>query len=151
MKVLVVVLFFIFITSGCSKTADPIAFGEDGCAYCKMTIADKKYGAEIVTNTGKVHKFDAIECMINFEKKDHIKQGEIDKRLVITIDNPGTLVATDSARYLRARELPSPMGMYINGVSQDSISELATRYTGKVYTWDKLVSQFDKLPSLAQN
>ena len=31
-----------------------------------MTIVDKVHAAEIVTQKGKVYKFDATECMINF-------------------------------------------------------------------------------------
>ena len=31
-----------------------------------MTIVDKLHAAEIVTKKGKVYKFDATECMINY-------------------------------------------------------------------------------------
>jgi copper chaperone NosL len=33
-----------------------------------MTIVDKVHAAEIVTKKGKVCKFDATECMINYER-----------------------------------------------------------------------------------
>ena len=33
---------------------------------CKMTLVDKKFGAEVVTKKGKVYKFDDLNCMIKF-------------------------------------------------------------------------------------
>ena len=49
----------------CSPTVEPITFGDDQCTFCKMSIVDKRYGAEVLTTKGKVFKYDALECMIN--------------------------------------------------------------------------------------
>ncbi|MCC6312060.1 MAG: nitrous oxide reductase accessory protein NosL [Trueperaceae bacterium] len=45
--------------------ADPraIAFGVDVCPYCSMTVVDLRVTAQVVTPTGLVHHYDAIECL----------------------------------------------------------------------------------------
>ena len=49
----------------CTPEKQPIHYGQDDCSYCKMTIVDQRYGAEALTKTGKVYKYDAVECMVN--------------------------------------------------------------------------------------
>ena len=49
--------------SACSKGHQPINYGEDECEFCKMMVMDKRYGAELVTDKGKIYFFDSIECL----------------------------------------------------------------------------------------
>ena len=51
---------------GCSAKPEPLVFGKDACYTCKMTLVDSKYGAELVTQKGKIYKFDDLNCMLNF-------------------------------------------------------------------------------------
>ncbi len=60
------ILILLLIVTNCSVSPKAIDYGNDGCHFCKMTIVDKLHAAEVVTNKGKVYKFDATECMINF-------------------------------------------------------------------------------------
>ena len=63
------VLIFAILTvvlSACSISPQPINYGKDGCSFCKMTIVDKQHGTQIVTEKGKAFKFDAIECLLNY-------------------------------------------------------------------------------------
>ena len=41
----------------------PTTFGVDVCPYCSMTVVDLRFAAQVVTPTGLVHSYDAIECM----------------------------------------------------------------------------------------
>ncbi len=50
-------MFLAFSTMGCNTEPQPIKIGEDACSFCKMSIADNRYGAEIITKKGKVFKF----------------------------------------------------------------------------------------------
>ena len=50
----------------CTQEPEPLVYGKDVCQFCKMTLMDHKFGAELVTNKGKVYKFDDINCMLNF-------------------------------------------------------------------------------------
>src|SRR5690606_41500698 len=56
----------LLVLTSCNVGPQAIDYGKDGCHFCKMTIVDKLHAAEIVTNKGKIYKFDASECMINF-------------------------------------------------------------------------------------
>src|SRR5690606_41654244 len=50
----------------CSVGPEPLRYGEDACHSCRMTLMDKKFGAEVVSVKGKVFKFDDMNCMVNF-------------------------------------------------------------------------------------
>lgn len=59
----------LILASACGRKFEPIAYGKDACAHCKMTILDKRYAAEIVNPKGRVFKFDDIACLRGFEKE----------------------------------------------------------------------------------
>ena len=62
----ILTLLVLLMLISCNISPQPIDYGNDGCHFCKMTIVDKTHAAEIVTDKGKVYKFDATECMIHF-------------------------------------------------------------------------------------
>ena len=67
---------FIFLAS-CNTGPQPIKIGVDACAFCKMTIADEKFGGEIITGKNKIYKFDDIHCLLSFKNSPGAKQTEI--------------------------------------------------------------------------
>ena len=108
-----------------------------------MTIADKRYGAELVTKKGKVTKYDAVECLINSIYNDEIVDaGEIHSLWVIDFSDPGVLADATKCNYLQSSELPSPMGMFITPVlNKEKLSELTGQYIGEVYTWNEIIQR----------
>ena len=50
----VVVTIFILFLSSCSAKPEPFNYGKDICADCSMTIMDPKFGAQIITDKGKI-------------------------------------------------------------------------------------------------
>ena len=96
------------LLSSCNTEPQPINFGKDNCDFCKMTIIDKKFGAELVNKKGKVIKFDSGECMVNYLKID--KTFEADKFLIINYTNPEELIEADKSFFLRGGNVNSPMG-----------------------------------------
>jgi copper chaperone NosL len=60
------ILFAIVFLFGCKRSFEPINYGQDACAHCKMTILDKRFAAELIDEKGKVFKFDDIVCMREF-------------------------------------------------------------------------------------
>ena len=69
MKELLLITLIIFL-SACSNEPQPIMYGVDLCHHCKMTIMDKKFGAELINKKGKTLKFDSGECMVNYTSTD---------------------------------------------------------------------------------
>ncbi|HRI80568.1 MAG TPA: nitrous oxide reductase, partial [Cyclobacteriaceae bacterium] len=64
MRVIFVVLFLFM--AACSTEPEPLQYGKDTCHTCKMTLMDNKFGAEIVTDKGKIYKFDDMSCFLNY-------------------------------------------------------------------------------------
>ncbi len=87
----------------------PIAYGKEACANCLMTVSDSRFGAELVTRTGKVHVFDSAECLAEYVRAH---PAEATGSLWVTdFGRPGTLLPAAGADYLRTSEISSPMGL----------------------------------------
>ncbi|HLV52270.1 MAG TPA: hypothetical protein VKY44_10000, partial [Flavobacterium sp.] len=71
LKVLLTVSLLTLFLSSCSKEPKSIEFGVDNCDHCMMNISDVRYGAELITQKGKIYKFDDMYCMKTF-----LKEGE---------------------------------------------------------------------------
>lgn len=104
----------LFITSalsftGCQSGPKPIKFGQDACDFCKMTIADKKFGGELVSSKGKVFKFDDVNCIQDYLATGVFKE---EKPTVYLVDYnaTGKLIPASSAVLLQSDELHGPMG-----------------------------------------
>jgi copper chaperone NosL len=136
-KYIVLAFFFVAITA-CDKSAKPINYGEDQCDFCSMGIVQKTHAAQMVTEKGKQHKFDAIECMVNFIKDE---SGKFDNAtlLVANYNQPGEMIPAENASYLISENLPSPMGAYLTAFASLSDAEAAQeKLEGKIYQWDDL-------------
>ena len=102
-------VFFLLFFSACAATTEPIRYGHDACANCKMTLTDKRFGAEIVTMKGKVFKFDDLNCLVEYLKKGGIAEKEVSQIVSVDFNNPGSFVATEKAFFLQSAALKSPM------------------------------------------
>ncbi len=98
----------ISILSACSVEPEPINFGNDPCVYCKMTISDPKYGAELVTDKGRTYKFDAIECMIPYIKEN--PETKFSYIMAIAYDEPNKLKKVQELHFVKDEHFKSPMG-----------------------------------------
>lgn len=92
--------------AACAGQVHTIAFGIDNCAECRMRVSDQRFGAQIVTPTGKVVTFDSIECMYAY--LSHVQRSG--ERWVVTADHAGTLVREEEAEFRDDGALRPPMG-----------------------------------------
>ncbi|MCX7929233.1 MAG: nitrous oxide reductase accessory protein NosL [Chlorobi bacterium] len=121
----------------CSPAPEPIRYGLDECTLCKMIISDQRFGSEIVLTTGKVYKFDSIECMANYLRSKQFDTERIVFVLVTDYTMPGTLIDARKASFLRSEQLPSPMGADLSAYSDSmKASKSLNMYGGKVLSWD---------------
>ena len=119
---------------GCQVKPVPIQYGADACVFCKMNIVDNQHAAELVTNKGKVFKYDAIECMINDTTRN--KASDIALYLVNDYSKPGNLTDATKASYLISESIPSPMGAYLSAFGDAAAAHQAqNKYKGRVYSW----------------
>jgi copper chaperone NosL len=114
----------------CSTGPEPIRYGQDECAQCKMTLTDKRFGAEIVTSKGKVFKFDDLNCLVNFLDKGTVPGEQVAQTLAIDFARPQTFVAVEKAFFLSNEAIKSPMRGDIATFSTAADRDAASREIG---------------------
>jgi copper chaperone NosL len=73
-----------------------------------MTITDTRFGGELITDKGKIFKFDDIRCMAAY--LDNNRETKFSHTLVIDFESPNTFLEAGKASYVTSPELKSPMG-----------------------------------------
>lgn len=138
--VITVVLFFLFGLMACSVEPKKINIGKDACSFCKMSIADNRFGAEILTKKGKVYLFDDVHCLLEFIKTNTIQQSDIKETYFVGFENPNELIEAPKAFLLKSNELHSPMGGNIAGFTdQNKLRDAAAKFKGEAITWESLL------------
>ncbi len=131
----------LLILIGCNASPKAIDYGNDGCHFCKMTIVDKVHAAEIVTKKGKIYKFDATECMVNFMKE--FDRSQIKLFLSNDYLEPEVLIDATKATFLISQNIPSPMGAYLSAFKTKAEAEkIQAQKEGKLYSWGALIAYF---------
>lgn len=127
-----VAVFFLLVACGESGPA-PIQFGSDQCAYCRMTISDKKFASELITSKGKPYKFDSPECLFRFFSDETVEtRSKVASLWVTNYKQPGELIDAKSAFYLQNPEFRSPMGLNIAAFKTEAdVVAMFERYPGK--------------------
>jgi copper chaperone NosL len=149
MKKYLFVLSICSLLLACSTSPQPIDYGHVGCEFCKMTIVDQRYAAQLVTTKGKTFVFDAAECMINYTRAEENQRHKYSQILVTNYLVPTNLIDANTATYLRSEQLPSPMGEYITAVeSVETAKSLQEKHGGTIYDWNVLNSSFENLTTI---
>jgi len=133
----------LFFTS-CATGPEPIRYGKDNCHQCKMTLTDKRFGAEIVTKKGKVYKFDDLNCLVNFLKSGEVSAENIAQTLSVDFKNTGQFVDVQQAFFLENEAIKSPMRADIASFSQqqDLNAVKAEIGGGKELNWEGVKAGF---------
>jgi len=136
-------LMFLITLLACSTEPQPLLFGKDGCYACKMTLMDKKFGAEVVTKKGKVFKFDDVNCMINYLNSGAVEERDIAHRLVIDFAHPEKLIPVEHAFFLRSDNIKTPMASQVAAFESKEDFDVIKRELNGIYmVWGELVTQF---------
>ena len=142
MKKTYLAITIIFFGLSCRPEQKPIQYGHDKCAYCTMSIVDQRFGGELVTTKGKIFMFDAVECMINHIHEKKVQDEDISFLLTNTFDQPSKLLDVKKCFFLQSSNMPSPMGMYINPVSDfETATDLHKNNGGEIYQWNALMNK----------
>ena len=133
----------LLVFTSCNVRPQAINYGSDGCHFCKMTIVDKVHAAEIVTNKGKVYKFDASECMIHFMKE--FDNAEIKLYLSNNYTEPEALIDATKATFLISKNIPSPMGAFLSAFkTENEAQKFQTEKGGTLYSWNQLLEHLNR-------
>ena len=85
-----------------------IAVGKDQCANCKMTISEPKYATQLITEKGRLYKFDDISCMNDYEVSNTESTGNA-KTYVADFPS-GEFIEKTTATFIKGGDIKSPMG-----------------------------------------
>lgn len=137
-----VVMSVLFLAS-CTVEPEPLQYGQDACHTCKMTLMDRKFGAELVTTKGKVYKFDDVNCMLTFYHSGELEHRDFAYKLVTDFSHPAKLIEAADAFYLKSPAIKSPMASQIAAFQEKaSMDEVKKEAKGIYLVWGELVTQF---------
>jgi copper chaperone NosL len=105
-----------------------------------MAISDARFGGEVVMKTGKIHTFDAVECLVAWAAAaDASTMAGV---YVVDLQHPGTLVPAEAAGFLKGAMVPSPMGRAISAFATPAIAEQQRAVlSGSLATWKELLAE----------
>ncbi|SHG55089.1 nitrous oxide reductase accessory protein NosL [Winogradskyella jejuensis] len=133
----------LLLLSSCNTGPQTIDYGNDGCHFCKMTIVDKIHGAELINDKGKVYKFDATECMLNYTAEN---AALINTTLLTNYyEAPTEFINVEEATFLISKNLPSPMGANLTAFqNKEEAEKMKAEKGGKLYDFKSLKSHLGK-------
>ena len=142
MKMIALILLAILFLS-CSNEPEPLRYGKDACYLCKMTLMDKKFGAELVTAKGKVYKFDDANCMVNFINSDYLADETIVHKLIVDYAQPEKLISAEKAFYLKSDDIRSPMASQVAAFeTEEAMLKYKPKFKAILLNWRELITQF---------
>jgi copper chaperone NosL len=137
----VLFLLLSFSAFACSNAkAEPIKLNVDNCDFCKMSIADGKYGAEVITQKGRVFKFDDIMCLINYCKEN--SKTKMEAFYVIDYNQNNVLIPAETAFYSKGGDIHSPMHGGIIAFSNEKDSkEVGVKLKASSISWNEIIAK----------
>lgn len=144
-RVLKYLLLCVFVVlASCNQDVQPINYGKEECAACKMTIMDKQFGAEIISTKGKVYKFDEVVCMIEFLSSQTISEDEVNRKLVINYEKENDFIDAEHASFYVGEDVHSPMNG--NAAAFSTIQNAQKFQNGKqgvIMAWQEVYNKFN--------
>ncbi|HEY5545898.1 MAG TPA: nitrous oxide reductase accessory protein NosL [Gemmatimonadaceae bacterium] len=126
-------LLFVVVALACQRAPRPLVAGTDACDYCRMTVTDPRFGGELQSRTGRIHTFDAIECLASFYL-DAASRDDI-RAAWVTDFETGRFVPVDSAIILQEGSIASPMGRSLVAFAPESAELAVPKYGGRALRW----------------
>lgn len=140
-KVQASMLVFALLLSSCDDgQPHPVQLNVDGCDYCRMTISDHKWAAELVTTNGRIYKFDDLNCMLRFTVEGSGQ--DIKRHYISNYLGNNELIDAHAAWYVSSESYNSPMGGNTAAfISKEAATEAGAKINSGVQNWDELKKQ----------
>jgi copper chaperone NosL len=138
--VLLFLLSLSFFSCSNNTKAVPIKLNVDNCDFCKMSIADGKYGAEVLTEKGRTYKFDDIMCMMNYCKEN--SNTIISAYYVHDFTQDNVLIPVTTAHFISGGTITTPMrGGVVAFSSEKDAKEFGTKLNAELITWNTVLKK----------
>ncbi|MCB1303824.1 MAG: nitrous oxide reductase accessory protein NosL [Leptospiraceae bacterium] len=107
------------------------------CEHCRMGIVDLRFAVQAISEHGKRHRFDSIDCFYAWKEHSDSSMKQI---FVADFDNPGHWIPGDRAHYLSSGERPSPMGDVSAYASDEKVNRAleAVKGNGQIIDYSDL-------------
>ena len=130
------VMLSLFLLNACNHGPKPLQMGKDLCEHCKMTLTDSRFGAEIITQKGKVFIFDDVVCLKAYKQNNFKDPGDIKEIVFVNFLNKDQFLSVDKAFFLKSEALKSPMGSNIAAFETiQEIEKVSADFTGESLLW----------------
>jgi copper chaperone NosL len=110
-----------------------LVLNKDECSYCRMIIADARFGAQVITSKGRQLVFDSPECLAGFLSATPAEQ--VASVWVLDAQSPGTWIPAEQAGYLVDANLRGPMGRIAAFASPEAATAAAATLGGQPLSW----------------
>lgn len=124
-----------------SYEAKPLKINSDSCDFCKMTISNGKFGAELITKKGRYYKFDDLTCMIQFAISNTVVSYQ--SFLVNDYLKDNTLIPAETAHFIKGGKINSPMRGNIAAFSSaKEQNEFGKKLEAQTITWSEVYKAY---------
>jgi copper chaperone NosL len=137
-----IILLGLVWSMSCNAGPEPIIYGKEACASCKMNIVDNKFSCEIVTNKGKAFKFDDILCLVRYMKAEKMAESDLKHMVVSDYLNGGQFLEIKKAWFLTGTAFKSPMNGNMAAVKSESEAKSVRLTNIQPITWMEIYNQF---------
>jgi len=133
-----VVAGFSLLLISCSQTgAEPIRLHKDNCDFCKMTIADGRFAAELITDKGRVYKFDDMSCMVRYAEQN--TKLNYRQKFVNDYSANNVLIDATTAFFIYSDKVRSPMrGDVVGFATNEAADKYAKEWNAEILKWENL-------------
>jgi copper chaperone NosL len=131
----------LLITACAAAGPVPLRWGEESCRHCHMTLADKRFGAEIVTTRGRALSFDDAGCAAEHLAQEQTPAAEVSSVWVIDFGHPDSLIPAGTALFVRSTTFHTPMGSGVVATADSTAADaLAHTSGGTVLRWNDVLA-----------
>lgn len=138
-----IIIFFSFFTliSCGSNEPTPIKLNSDSCDFCKMTISNSKFSAELITNKGRIYKFDDPSCMIKYSKQT---TNLVNVKMYINdFLTESKFVQVEKGFYLKGGTISAPMrGNFVCFSTNDEAKNYQQKLNAENTTWKEIYANY---------
>ncbi len=142
MKRLALLYFASVVLISCvSGEPKPLQLNLDTCDFCRMTIANAHFGAELITQKGRCYKFDDVACLIHFAKSNPSVTSPF--LFVGDFAMNSKLAPVENCVYIKGGTIKSPMnGNALAFSSKNEAQQYQAKYKADILTWKELYNSY---------
>lgn len=119
-----------------------IHYDVDSCDHCRMTISDPAFAGQLVTNTGKIYRFDDPACLVSFVTSGRVAPADVHSIWTNDHAHPDARIRAQDAVFVVSDRIRAPMNgkTAVFGSRQDA-AVLQAAVGGQLQNWNDLLAR----------